>query len=440
MNNIDHLVSDRLAVLKDGLDRGSTTALDAFWAQVEGEGSPLIEPLPDAGSLVTFLWRADEATEHVSLVGGPEGADLHKHRLRRLGGSNVFFRGYRVPNDLRTEYWFAVNPPLIRDCTSDHQLDDEGWTRLTTFLSDPEALKSDPLNRRRERYRNNPNDPQSKAFGPGVLELPSAPAQPWIARREGVARGSLHQHTFRSKLLGNERLVWVYTPPCYEEVQESHGWLLVFDGGAYLTRIPTHRILDNLLAERRVPPLVAVLVDNPDLEARVRELTLCEPFAEFIATELTDWVRESYRVTTDPSQTVVAGSSLGGLTASFVALRHPALFGNVLSQSGSYSWGPGRIVGRHMRAGEFEEEWLAKQYAITPRLPLRFWLEAGVLEEAPDPSNLLGANRRFRDMLVEKGYPVLYQEFVGGHDYSCWRGSLGDGLVALVGAAEPHSR
>jgi enterochelin esterase-like enzyme len=38
-----------------------------------------------------------------------------------------------------------------------------------------------------------------------------------------------------------------------------------------------------------------------------------------------------------------------------------------------------------------------------------------------------------RDVLLAKGYEVHYQMFVGGHDYVNWRGTLADGLLALIG-------
>ncbi len=60
-------------------------------------------------------------------------------------------------------------------------------------------------------------------------------------------------------------------------------------------------------------------------------------------------------------------------------------------------------------------------------VPVRFYLEAGLGEET-----LLRSARTFRDVLRAKGYRIDYHEFVGGHDYSCWRGTLSDGLMFLT--------
>jgi enterochelin esterase family protein len=40
---------------------------------------------------------------------------------------------------------------------------------------------------------------------------------------------------------------------------------------------------------------------------------------------------------------------------------------------------------------------------------------------------VLETNRHMRVVLLAKGYEVHYQQFVGGHDYLSWRGTLADG-------------
>jgi enterochelin esterase family protein len=132
---------------------------------------------------------------------------------------------------------------------------------------------------------------------------------------------------------------------------------------------------------------------------------------------------------------------LGGLQAACVGLKHSEVFGNVLSQSGDFKWKPD---------GEKEWEWVNRQFTASPRLPLRFSFEAGLMEgtwwwrdlmlqqpNAP-PANLidptfLATNRNLRDTLQSKGYSVHYTEFNGNHGLFNWRGTLASHLIALVG-------
>src|SRR5262249_28260586 len=151
-------------------------------------------------------------------------------------------------------------------------------------------------------------------------------------------RGAVAQHAFRSAILGNERSVWVYTPPGYTPDGEPCGLLLLFDGAGYKGTVPAPTILDNLLAEGEIPPLVAVLVDNPDPQARSRELPCHPPLVDCLAEELLPWLEQHYHITADPARRIVGGASYGGLAAAFVGFERPDLFGNVLAQSGSFWW------------------------------------------------------------------------------------------------------
>jgi enterochelin esterase-like enzyme len=378
----------------------------------------LIEPVTDDARhmFVTFLWRGGDDVHNVVVWSGLVGLELPGNQMARLPGTDVWYLTAKARNDARTVYRLAPNDPLtpLRE-SPDFRARSAGW-------------RPDPLNARTYLFPKDDEDPEDYAVVTSVVELPGAPPQPWCARQpaERVPAGRVEMFRLRSEVLGNERRVWVYTPPGYTPDGEPHGLLLLFDGWAYQVLVPTPTILDNLIAAGRIPPLVAVLPDSLNQETRSRELPGYPPFADYLAQELVPWVREHYRVTTDPARCVVAGSSFGGLAAAFAGLRHPELFGNVLSQSGSFWWKPDE---------DEEYEWHARQFALAERVPLRFYVDVGILEATAGrggPSQVF-ASRHMRNVLQAKGYEVHYAEFGGGHDYLCWQGTLADGLLALIG-------
>lgn len=416
MAGSESVSSPRIAALERALSSGDPIALDAFWREIEREGTPLIEEIPGeaAKQLVTFLWheevRDSNPLTNVVVVGSVVGWDFARNQMRRLRDTNLWYRTYTLPADTRTTYLLARNDSLVPMLE-----EPDPGARWASFVPDP-------LARRQQVFPANEDDPEDYEFTFSVLELPGAPRQPWAASRDGIPTGAVIKYRLTSERLGNERSVWVYTPPGYEpHSAQPYNLLVVFDGFAYLRVIPTPAILDNLLAEDRIPPMVAALVDSPN---RNVELPCSAPFADFLVEELLPWLRERYPVTDDPARVVVAGSSYGGLAAAYAAFRHPEAFGNVLSQSGAFWW----------RQDEAQEHgWLIRQFVASEPLPLRFYMDAGTFERGiRDPSILL-YNRHLRDVLRAKGYPVAYAEFTGGHDYLCWQGTLADGLIALVG-------
>lgn len=409
------IISPRLAALARALEAREPGALDAFWLGVAEQGTPLVEPVAgdDGQVLLTFVWRATEPVDNVLVVGGPAGWDMVTNRMARLAGTDVWYLTCRVANGARTTYRLAPDDPLTSlDDAPDWKTRTRGW-------------RPDPLNPSTFVF---PRDEEIRDDERvvSVIELPGAPPQRWITPRSGVDGGTVTKHRVRSEILRNDRRVWVYTPPGYTSDAEPYRLLLLFDGGACIRLIPAPTILDNLLAEGCIPPVVAVLIDSLSQKIRDRELQCHPPFVSFLAQELLPWVRERYHVTSDSAHTIVAGQSYGGLAAAYAALRHPQMFGNVLSQSGSFWWRPD---------GEGEHEWLARQYADAPTLPLRFYLEVGLLECSGTPGggpDQVVANRHLCTVLRAKGCPVHYAEYNGGHDYLCWRGTLGDGLIALA--------
>ena len=133
--------------------------------------------------------------------------------------------------------------------------------------------------------------------------------------------------------------------------------------------------------------------------------------------------------TNDPNETVVIGSSYGGLAAAFLTFKYPQIFGVVLSQTGWFRWHP---------EDDQQHHWLARQIAEATKVPVKFWLQVGNLETArllDSGPTQLAANQYMRDTLQAKGYQVSYQEYSGGHDVSSLEFPLAQALIEIPNRA-----
>ena len=263
-----------------------------------------------------------------------------------------------------------------------------------------------------------------------VVKLPSAPPHPWKKTRKRIVKGQVKLHRLYSKILENERRIWVYPPPGYKPSSDLYRLLIILDGRFFTKAVGTPHMLDNLRVDNQIPPMVAVMVDNPghtwaqSMEIREKELSCYGPFSEFITQEMVPWLHKEYHITTNPTKVFLVGGSAGGLAAAFTALKYPDTI-NVIAMSGSFWWKPDDAV---------EWEWLSRQFVLNPRLPLRFYIEVGLLESKPTPTGFPGqvlSNRYLRNVLRAKGYDVYYDEQMHGHDSISFQGALAEGLIVL---------
>lgn len=244
--------------------------------------------------------------------------------------------------------------------------------------------------------------------------------------------GTVSEHVLHSKVLERDRRLTVYLPDGYPDVCPATGCsvLVMFDAAVYTSDIDLPASLDRLIASKRIPAVVALLVENESGATRIGDLGNRAVFARFMGEEVIPWLRAGWRVTRDPSHVVISGSSAGGLGAAFVAFKRPDLFGNVLSQSGAF-W-------RGAEASNDEPyEWLTAQYQAAPRARIRFFMDVGARETSgalggAAPS-IVEANRHLRDVLKAKGYAVDYFEVPNGvHSPEAWKERLPVGLAALL--------
>jgi enterochelin esterase family protein len=399
------LPSPRLSALATEVRSGNRGALEAFWSEAKGR-TPLVEPLDgdETQRLVTFVWRGGEKTERVALFGGRPGGGDGVKEFSRLPGTDLWYRTERHPSDARFGYALVVNLPELLPESG------EAWNQLLRRI----PPQPDPLAAR-------------SVGGGSYAELPDAPPQSWITPRPDVPKGTLSRQSFKSRVLEAEYRINLYTPPGYDPKGQRCWLMIAFDGG-----FPDmEATLDNLRAAGKIPPIVVVGIENISRETRTRDLGASPRFARFLVEELVPWARKSYRVHTDPSHTIVAGISRGGLMAAYCGLMHWRVFGKVLSQAGAFENPPEKFAPQPIWLDP-GSGWIIRQYVAQPRRPVEFYVEVGRYD-----TNLMldrvGLNRRFRDVLEAKGYRVTYREYNGGHDPVCWRGSFADAVLALTG-------
>ena len=232
-----------------------------------------------------------------------------------------------------------------------------------------------------------------------------------------VPHGAVTCHELPTEyfITGEERTVHLYHPP----VTEAVPLLVVWDGQDYLFRLRLNYIVDNLIHQRRIRPIALAFVDNAGQELRTVEYACNEATLAFLMIEVLPLAKKELNlidIGTNPGSYGVLGASMGGLMALYTSARIPQVFGNVLSQSGAFSWGNFDMV-------VFE---LLKQGDVRP---IKIWLDVG----AYDLAGLLVSNQRMKSMLSQRGYSLTYREYHAGHNYPAWGNDIWRGLETLFG-------
>jgi enterochelin esterase family protein len=264
---------------------------------------------------------------------------------------------------------------------------------------------------------------------------------------DGVPRGSVRQFTMESKdsrfypgiardVFGTvdpknpktlivethprpwQRAITVYVPAQYKRGSEAP-LIVVHDGPALGKEEPAlPAVLDNLIAERRVPAMIAVMIQNGggDAQGHQRGLeydTLSGKFAEFIEAEVLPAVEKNYEVklTRKPEGRAVLGCSSGAAAAFTMAWYHPEWYHRVISYSGTFvnqQWpfDPGTPDGAWGYHGGIIEQ-------AEPK-PIRIWMHVGD-RDLYNPNVMrdgmhdwVAANHRMAAVLKAKGYRYQY--------------------------------
>lgn len=171
----------------------------------------------------------------------------------------------------------------------------------------------------------------------------------------GVPKGRLEGPLeFHSRVIPNTvRRYWVYVPAQYTGDRPAN--VLVFQDGQRATnpegslRVPT--VLENLIGRGELPVTIGIFITpgntsekypddlgmrNPNHRAAEYD-ALDDTYARFLIEEMLPEVGKRYRLTSDPAQRAIGGTSSGAICAFTVAWQRPDAFRNVISMIGSYT-------------------------------------------------------------------------------------------------------
>ena len=218
-----------------------------------------------------------------------------------------------------------------------------------------------------------------------------------------------------TKTFDYKRKIGVYVPAGYKEGTEAP-FMVVHDGpgqaGGYKT------MLDNLIAQKRIPPIVLISIANGGGDAQGHERgkeydNMNADFATYIEDEVLPRVEKqcNVKLTKNPDGRAAMGSSSGGSCALIMAWFRTDLYHRVLTTSGTFvnqAWPydpkfPGG-------AWEFHESIIPKE----PKKPIRLFLSVGdsdLLNPNVMRDNMhdwVEANHRMAKVLKDKGYEYQY--------------------------------
>jgi enterochelin esterase-like enzyme len=350
-------------------------------------------PLVEGKETVHFVWYGKADT--VKIEGELQKSWTTPETLAKIecGDRDFFHISYTLPPDALLEYRFLADGRRVLD-------------------------------------GQNPQVIQSFDYGDrNIFGMPGFVPSPYTRMRPDIDKGTTSRLVFKTDQAPfSDHLVWVYTPYGYSE-SKKYPVLYVYDGMWALYDRPFVNALDNLIADKKIEPVVVVFVSFED---RWNEyVSHSTEYAQLVVDKLVPFIEGEFSVSTSPDKRGIMGASASGHGAMVTALRHPDVFGNVAAQGGGAGGTPGLSEG----ANAALDVYLTRK----DQHPLRrLYTEVGTFDlNFPDRKlTFIGGARQFRDRLKEHRIDHAYREVSGGHNGTCWDQSLDKILVSFFGTPE----
>lgn len=260
-------------------------------------------------------------------------------------------------------------------------------------------------------------DPCSETFY-GCSMMSSGVEIPYPAEKQAryelkadVPHGQVARLRYQSKVTGNWKNMYVYTPAEYETSGKSYPVLYLQHGGGedergWSNQGLTDIILDNLIAEGKAKPMIVVMMDGNGQDFTSELLTDGIPFVE-----------SHYRTVKTADGRALAGLSMGGIQTLNASIMHPELFSYVGVFSSGWFKNPQPFMANS--SGEMYYAKLKERPEYYNKQFREFFLTMG------GPEDIAYENcKAMRERFDQMGIKHSYYETPGGHTWPVWRESL----------------
>ena len=242
---------------------------------------------------------------------------------------------------------------------------------------------------------------------------------PGIARKEF---GTVDPNNPKTLIVDTHEIDYVRQITVYVPVQYKTGiaapFMVSHDGPKEEPNLLLPRILDNLIAQGRIPPIILIQIANGGGDAQGHQRgkeydNMSELFAEYIETEVLPRVEQKCQVklTSDPEGRAAMGSSSGGSASLIMAWFRPDLYRRVLTTSGTFVNQAWPFDPRYPDGAWGFHETLIPN---TPKKPIRLFISVGD-HDLLNPNVMrdgmhdwVEANHRMAKVLKNKGYEYQY--------------------------------
>ena len=347
--------------------------------------TPIVE-----GERVHFVWFGKADT--VKIEGELQTSWAIPETLTKVecGASDLFYISYTVPSNAFLQYLLIV----------------DGQRRLD--LKNPGISQGFDFSDR-------------NFFSmPGFIESPN------LKTRYGINKGVVTQWVFKTQHSPFTNMpIWIYMPESYSK-DKKYSVLYVYDGSSTVYTRPLISVVNNLIHDKAIEPIVMVFVGVEDRWTEY--VSQSKEYAKLVTEELVPFIEKNFGVANSPEKRAIIGASASGHAAIVTAMLYPEVFGNVASQGG----GAGGYPGLNPIANEALDIYLKKKDST----PLRnIYTEVGSfdLEFPQDKIIFADGVEQFNKRLTENKIEYVFNKVAGGHNSTVWDQNLDKILVMFFG-------